>query len=252
MQNPFSLTGKTIIITGASSGIGRQCAVTADAMGAKLILVARSLEGLERTASLCSQTPFLISSDVTDYAKTEHELKSAIDKTGKIDGIIHAAGISTTLPLKNITPEKLEPFFQTNVYAGISITRLVTKMGNYNKDGVSIVFIASVMGVVGELGKTIYSLTKGALVAGTKSLSLELAAKNIRVNCIAPGVVESPMSSSAVYAQDKEAFDKIKSYHPLGLGKPEDIANACVYLLSDASRWVTGTTLIVDGGYTAR
>jgi NAD(P)-dependent dehydrogenase (short-subunit alcohol dehydrogenase family) len=252
MQNPFSLKGKTIIITGASSGIGRQCAVTADAMGAKLILVARSLSGLENTASLCAQSPLLISSDVTDYANTEKELKNAIDKIGKIDGIIHAAGISTTLPLKNITPEKLEPFFQTNVYAGINITRLVTKMGNYNKDGVSIVFIASVMGVVGELGKTIYSLTKGALVAGTKSLSLELAAKNIRVNCIAPGVVESPMSSNAVYAQDKEAFDKIKSYHPLGLGKPEDIANACVYLLSDASRWVTGTTLIVDGGYTAR
>ncbi|MCW4469582.1 SDR family oxidoreductase [Flavobacterium sp. MFBS3-15] len=252
MQNPFSLINKTIVITGASSGIGRQCAVTADAMGAKLILIARSLEGLQKTGALCSQTPLLISSDVTDYAKTEHELKSAIDRVGKIDGIIHAAGISTTLPLKNITPEKLEPFFQTNVYAGINITKLVTKMGNYNKEGLSVVFIASVMGIVGELGKTIYSLTKGALVAGTRSLSLELASKNIRVNCIAPGVVESPMSSNAVYAQDKEAFDKIKSYHPLGLGKPEDIANACVYLLSDASRWVTGTTLIVDGGYTAR
>ena len=106
--------------------------------------------------------------------------------------------------------------------------------------------------MVGEMGKTVYSLTKGALIAGAKSLALELAMRNIRVNTISPGVVITPMSQNAVYSQDEESFSRVKNLHPLGLGKPEDVANACIYLLSDASRWVTGTNLVVDGGYTAR
>jgi len=251
-NNPFSLSGKNILITGASSGIGRQCAITARALGAQVILLGRSSERLQETADLLSSNQYkLLAIDITAYEETTLGLEKLLD-TLKIDGIIHAAGISTTLPLRNITPEKLHPFFETNVFAALNITKLVTKTKFANPNGMSIVFIASVMGIVGELGKTTYSLTKGALVAGAKSLALELAHKKIRVNCVLPGVVESPMSASAVYAQDAASYDKIKSYHPIGLGKPEDVANACVFLLSDGSRWITGTNLIVDGGYTAR
>ncbi len=251
-NNPFSLSGKNILITGASSGIGRQCAITASALGAQVILLGRSSERLQETADLLSSNQYkLLAIDITAYEETTLGLEKLLD-TLKIDGIIHAAGISTTLPLRNITPEKLHPFFETNVFAALNITKLVTKTKFANPNGMSIVFIASVMGIVGELGKTTYSLTKGALVAGAKSLALELAHKKIRVNCVLPGVVESPMSASAVYAQDAASYDKIKSYHPIGLGKPEDVANACVFLLSDGSRWITGTNLIVDGGYTAR
>lgn len=251
-NNPFSLSGKNILITGASSGIGRQCAITASALGAHVILLGRSSERLQETADLLSSNQYkLLAIDITAYEETTLGLEKLLD-TLKIDGIIHAAGISTTLPLRNITPEKLHPFFETNVFAALNITKLVTKTKFANPNGMSIVFIASVMGIVGELGKTTYSLTKGALVAGAKSLALELAHKKIRVNCVLPGVVESPMSASAVYAQDAASYDKIKSYHPIGLGKPEDVANACVFLLSDGSRWITGTNLIVDGGYTAR
>ena len=251
-NNPFSLSGKNILITGASSGIGRQCAITASALGAHVILLGRSSERLQETADLLSSNQYkLLAIDITAYEETTLGLEKLLG-TLKIDGIIHAAGISTTLPLRNITPEKLHPFFETNVFAALNITKLVTKTKFANPNGMSIVFIASVMGIVGELGKTTYSLTKGALVAGAKSLALELAHKKIRVNCVLPGVVESPMSASAVYAQDAASYDKIKSYHPIGLGKPEDVANACVFLLSDGSRWITGTNLIVDGGYTAR
>lgn len=251
-NNPFSLSGKNILITGASSGIGRQCAITASALGAQVILLGRSSERLQETADLLSSNQYkLLAIDITAYEETTLGLEKLLG-TLKIDGIIHAAGISTTLPLRNITPEKLHPFFETNVFAALNITKLVTKTKFANPNGMSIVFIASVMGIVGELGKTTYSLTKGALVAGAKSLALELAHKKIRVNCVLPGVVESPMSASAVYAQDAASYDKIKSYHPIGLGKPEDVANACVFLLSDGSRWITGTNLIVDGGYTAR
>ncbi|AWG23053.1 short-chain dehydrogenase [Flavobacterium faecale] len=251
-SNPFSLSGKKLVITGASSGIGQQCAITANALGAFVILIGRSQERLEKTACLLSNMDYLIlATDITDYETTTTRLEESI-KNMKIDGIIHAAGISTTLPLRNITPQKLQPYFETNVFAAINITKLLTKVKFAHPQGMSIVFISSVMGIVGELGKTIYSLTKGALVAGTKSLALELASKKIRVNCVLPGVVETPMSASAVYSQDTEAYDKIKSFHPIGLGKPEDVANACAFLVSDGSRWITGTNLIVDGGYTAR
>ncbi len=108
------------------------------------------------------------------------------------------------------------------------------------------------MGMVGESGKTLYSLTKGALISGVRSMALELAPKKIRVNTVSPGVVETPMSSKAVYSQNEESLNRIKDLHPLGLGNSVDVANACIYLLSDAAKWVTGTNLIVDGGYTAR
>jgi NAD(P)-dependent dehydrogenase (short-subunit alcohol dehydrogenase family) len=250
--NLFDLENKTIVITGASSGIGRQCAVTCATFGANVILIGRSLERLEDTAKNCPSKTFIVNHDITDYTSLELKLRDLIKITGRIDGVIHAAGISTTLPLKNIHPNKMEPFIATNVYAAVNLTRVLTKVGFYNTEACSIVFIASVMGLVGEMGKTIYSLTKGALIAASKSMALELASKQIRVNCIAPGVVVTPMSQNAVYAQHSEALERVKQQHPLGLGHPEDIAAACVYLLAPASKWVTGTTLVVDGGYTAK
>jgi NAD(P)-dependent dehydrogenase (short-subunit alcohol dehydrogenase family) len=253
IKSPFDLRNKFILITGASSGIGRQCAVTADLMGAKLILIGRSKEKLDETASLLTNNkPITVVVDITNYEATDEALKKVLDGAIKIDGIIHSAGISTTLPLRSIKIENMLPYFETNVFAGINLTKLLTRPIYLNNSGMSIIFISSVMGVVGELGKTIYSLTKGSLIAGSKSLALELASKKIRVNCISPGVVETPMSQSAVYSNDEDAYNKIAKLHPLGLGQPDDIANACMFLLSDASRWITGTNLVVDGGYTAR
>jgi NAD(P)-dependent dehydrogenase (short-subunit alcohol dehydrogenase family) len=149
-------------------------------------------------------------------------------------------------------PEKMDEFFHANVHSAINLTRIVTKQSRKSEEGASVVFISSVMGIVGENGKSLYSMTKGALIAGARSLAIELAPRNIRVNCISPGVVESPMSKGAIYSRNEESLNKIRGMHPLGLGRPEDVANASVFLLSDASRWITGTNLIVDGGYLAR
>lgn len=254
MQTPFSLAEKHIIITGASSGIGRQCAIRCSEGGASLLLLGRNTERLNETLNMLSypENHLAVSVDLTDFDAIEPILKEAVSKNGCFHGLVNAAGISTTLPLKLITPEKLDSFYKTNVVGSINLTRLFTKTTYVCKDGASVIFFSSVMGMVGDMGKTLYSLTKGALLSGTKSMAVELASKKIRVNSISPGVVDTPMTQSAVYNQDEESHNRIVSLHPLGLGKPDDVALACVYLLSDASRWVTGTNLVIDGGYTAR
>lgn len=198
------------------------------------------------------ESHLVYSIDLAELSGIEAAIKEAVEKMGKLHGLVNAAGISTTLPLKLISNDKLDEFFKTNVYSAVLMSRLFTKQAIVSNEGGSVIMFSSVMGIVGETGKTLYSLTKGALISAAKSMALEFASKKIRFNAISPGVVVTPMSQNAVYSQDEESLNKITALHPLGLGMPDDIANACVYLLSDASRWVTGSNLVVDGGYTAR
>ena len=251
--NPFSLSGKTVIVTGASSGIGRQVAITCSRMGANVVLIGRSLERLKETESHLSEgCHMVISYDLTDLDYQRELVDSIVLKMGPIDGLVNCAGISTTLPFKLVAPEKMEEFFETNVFATIELTRQVLSIKNVNKKGASVIFFASIMGCVGENAKSLYGMTKGALISGCRSLAIEYAPKRIRVNVISPGVVETPINKNQPYLADPERRKRTESLHPLGLGTPVDVANACVYLLSDASRWVTGQNLIVDGGYTIR
>lgn len=250
----FSLKGKVILVTGASSGIGRACALMIAEAGADVILMARNLERLEEVVKLLpSATRFqVISADLSSTSLPEESLKVAVSVLGKIDGLIHAAGISNTLPLRLIDSEKLSLFYQTNITAAVLLTKWISKPSNHGDNGCSVIWLSSVMGIVGESGKSMYSISKGALIAGAKSLAIELASKKIRVNCISPGVVVTPMTDSAVYSQSTESRERVTSLHPLGLGNVNDIAYACIFLVSDASRWITGTNLVIDGGYTAK
>jgi NAD(P)-dependent dehydrogenase (short-subunit alcohol dehydrogenase family) len=253
MTDPFSLSGKNIIITGASSGIGRSCAVMSGSRGGRVILMGRNRERLQETLEMMEgkQNHTIISADLTEYELIEKLIDDLAHHDGKIDGLINCAGVSTTLPLNMSKPDKMDQFFRTNVHSAVNLTRIVTRRANFSENGGSIIFISSVMGVAGSAGKSLYSLTKGALLAGSRSIAVELAPRKIRVNCVSPGVVESPMSKGAVYSRNQESLETIRNLHPLGLGEPEDVANACVFLLSDASRWITGTNMIVDGGYLA-
>ena len=252
--NPFSLFDKNIIITGASSGIGKQTAISCSRMGANLFLIGRDPERLNTTLNSLdkSRENVLAVQDLTKYGEIEAMLEDAVIKIGKFDGLVNCAGVSVTRPFKMLKPEHTDHIIQANVLSAVNLSRLFIKPQYISKTGGSIVFISSVMGVVGEIGKSLYSLTKGALLSLTKSLALELANKNIRVNSISPGVVNTPMSAKALYNVVADGRKKILESHPLGFGEAEDIANACIYLLSDASKWITGTNLIVDGGYTAR
>ena len=250
-MNPFDLTGKIICITGASSGIGRQCAIRCSQMGAIVVLIARNEERLQATLTAMNnpEKHLIKSVDLTDYDKVEKIVDEIVEEKGRINGVLHCAGISTTLPLKLVNPEKLEQFFKTNVFSAYNLTREVCKVGHFSKEGGSIVFFSSIMGKVGENGKSLYSMTKGA---GARSLACELAKKSIRVNTISPGVIITPININLPHIADPDKRAQLESKHLLGLGTTDDIANACIYLLSDASRWITGIDLCVDGGYTAR
>ena len=249
-----NLADKLIIITGASSGIGRQCSITCSQIGATVTLFGRDHDKLKETLFMMKDPSkhYVASVDLINYDKVEDEVRELVNKKGKVNGMVNCAGISTTLPLNSLSPQKMEQFFKVNVIGAVNLSRHVIKPFHFSEEGGSIIFISSVMGVVGENGKTLYSMTKGALIAAVKSMAIELAQRKIRVNAISPGVVETPMSKNAIYSQNEESMNKIKNIHPLGLGRPDDVANTCVFLLSDASRWITGTNLIVDGGYLAK
>lgn len=250
--NPFTLKGKTIIVTGASSGIGRQCAIDLSIAGAKIVLIGRNIERLQETLlNLHGEDHLSITLDLTDLNAIPETITSIVSQVGKIDGIVNCAGISTTLPFKFIDEEKLDIFFKTNVFSGIALTREATKVKNMNPGG-SVIFVSSIMGCVGESGKSLYSMTKGALIAATKSIACELAKRNIRVNCISPGAILTPINEKLPHMADPEQRRILENKHLLGLGTTKDISYGCLYLLSDASRWITGQNLIIDGGYTAR
>jgi NAD(P)-dependent dehydrogenase (short-subunit alcohol dehydrogenase family) len=254
IETPFSLNGKTVIVTGASSGIGRQCAISCSKIGATVVAFGRDQERLNETLRLMERSGkhIVCAVDLLDYDHVADIVKEVVLQKGRIDGLINCAGISTTLPLNSISPQKMEQFIQTNVIGAINLAKHTIKPAHFSESGGSIIFISSVMGVVGENGKTLYSMTKGALVAAAKSMAIELAQRKIRVNTVSPGVVETPMSKNAVYSKNEESLNRMKGLHPLGMGQPEDVANACIFLLSDAARWITGTNLIVDGGYLAK
>ena len=252
--NPFSLEGKVVVISGAASGIARQCAINCSKMGAKLILLDINEDGLKETMTMVERPEehYWASVNLLEYNKVGEIIKDAVAKVGRINGLLNCAGISTTNLFKLTKPEELDKFFHVNVYTGFFLAQECTKMGNLSKEGGSIVFFSSVAGSFGEVGKSTYGMTKAALLNLAKHLACEMARKNVRVNSIAPGAICTPINMNLPHMKDPAKRAALEAQHLLGLGETTDIANACIYLLSDASRWVTGTNLFVDGGFSVR
>jgi NAD(P)-dependent dehydrogenase (short-subunit alcohol dehydrogenase family) len=253
MLKLFDLSGKTILITGASSGIGKQCAISCSEMGATVIIVGRNEERLIKTIQCLKGEGHIYSVlDLTEYDKLEKIITDTVKKYSSISGMIHAAGIEMTIPLRVLKPSNFENIFSINVIAGIELARIISQKKFLSSKGASYIFIASVMGIVGKPGLIAYCASKGALIAASKAMSLELARSNIRVNTISPAAVDTEMIRNSFSEIPDDAKQSIIDAHPMGIGLPEDVAAACVFLLSDASRWITGTNLIVDGGYSAK
>lgn len=246
MYNPFSLVGKTILITGASSGIGKATAIECSKMGAKIIITGRDEIRLNETFSELEYNDNI--QIITDLCEKD-SLHNLVSKIESIDGIVHSAGITKNVPLQFATEEKFKEVMNLNFFVPTELTRLLVKSKKLNKNG-SIVFISSVSGVLCSApASSIYSASKGAINGLIKGIALDLAPKGIRVNSIIPGVVETNIFESGVISE--EQLDENKKMYPLKrFGKPNEIAYGVIYLLSDASSWTTGSNLLIDGGLT--
>lgn len=249
----ISLEGKRILVTGASSGIGKAVSCFSASLGASLILIARKQEKLEDLYnSLPGKNHEYYSLDITDYNKTEEVIINSINKNGFINGFVHSAGIEKTLPLKASTYKIFKEIFEINVFAGFEIARIISQKNNINPLGASYVFISSVMGQTGESGKIAYCSSKSALISGIKAMAIELAQKKIRCNCVLPGIVKTEMVNNLFDSIPLESKNSIIKKHPLGIGKPEDVASLVCFLLSDHAGWITGSEYVIDGGYLAQ
>lgn len=248
----LELAGATILVTGASSGIGRSVAELAAQHGARVVAVARRDELLRNVVEgLAGDGHEAVPFDVLDFEAIPAMLRSVVDAVGPLDGLVHAAGIHSATPLRTLTAESTQHMFDINVTSGLMLAKGF-RHKQVRGPKPSIVFLSSAVALVGEPGVSVYSATKGAVAAMSRSLALELLREDIRCNAIAAGVVTTEMTDGIRAAVGPLAWERIENAHPMGLGTAADVARAVLYLLSPASSWVVGSTLVVDGGYTAQ
>jgi NAD(P)-dependent dehydrogenase (short-subunit alcohol dehydrogenase family) len=244
-ETPFHLNGKNILVTGASSGIGRQVAISAAKMGANIILSGRNEAELKKTlAELPGDTHFTIPADLLQQIDREKLAK----EIPFLDGLVHCAGTVQPFPIKFLDQAKLDATLNINYEAPVLMMAAILKQKKLNRDA-SLVFLSSISGQHPHKGGTLYGGSKAAIESFMKVLALELYPQGIRANCISPAMVKTPMYDKAANEMSHEEMEKHVGKYPLGAGLPEDVANSVIFLLSPASRWVTGINLILDGGY---
>lgn len=244
--NPFSLEGKTILVTGASSGIGQATAIECSKMGAKVVITGRNTERLQQTFErLEGDGHQQIIAELTNA----EEVKRLVGGCSELNGLVLCAGKAMTLPFPFGTRDKYDEIFNVNLFAPIELLRVLIKKKSFAKNS-SVVFVSSIGGVSSiVVGNSIYGASKAAVNATMKYCAKELAGKKIRVNSVNPGMVETPLIHRGTISSEQLAADAER--YPLGrYGEPIDIAHGIIYLLSDASSWVTGHSLVIDGGVT--
>lgn len=252
MINPMDLSGRNIMVTGASSGLGRETSILLSQLGAHVILVGRNETELQKTLSLMEGSDhYLKIFDLTEVDEMSKWMKAITTAIGQLSGLVHSAGISVTLPLRGTSTKMLEKIMRINFIAAVNLTKAIRLKG-VRAESVSIVYITSLAGLTGTPGLSVYSASKGALISFCRSAAVELAKEGIRINSVAPGLIMTEMGEKTKTILPTEHFKELEEKHPLGLGSPIDVANAVAFLLADTSKWITGTTLLVDGGFLTR
>lgn len=253
MKQIIDLSGKKILVTGASSGMGRATAILCSQIGATLVVTGRDEKRLQETISLmeCRERHDYYITDLSELNNIEGLIQQSVEKDKrKLDGIAYCAGISKLIPLKMSDYQKQQETMHINYYAFVEIVRHYAK-NKYCTQGGSVVGISSVAALKGAKGQTIYAGTKGAMDAAVVALSKELARKKIRVNSVRPGLVKTKMLETNEYMTGVESTEDLEALEPLqllGLGDAEDIANLIAFLLSPASKFITGQSFLIDGG----
>ena len=244
----ISLQHKNILVTGASAGIGKQIAITAASIGATVTLVGRNLERLQQTkAAMAGDGHKVLALDLTN----EKSFALIIANSRPFDGVVFNAGVVEYTPVKFLNSEKIYKIFSTNVTSNMLLCQQLLKNKLLAKKG-SLVFISSISSKLGVPGTSLYAASKAALSAFAKVLASEVAPQGIRSNSVCPGIVLTAMTDQAMEATSKEDMAKGALLYPLGYGEPLDVAGMVMYLLSDISKWVTGTEIILDGGLTLK
>lgn len=251
MDNYLNFENKTILITGGSSGIGQQTAITLSKLGAKVILVARSKERLQETVDkLDGSGHTFYCLDLSDTLAIEPAVKQIVDECGPVDGLVYAAGIDISLPIQLFKPEKVQEVFAVNYFGFIETIRQLCKKGRFNY-GMRIVGLSSVASKCGDKIHTAYSASKAAMDASVRCLAKELADKGIFINTIAPAMTDTNIFKEFYSKHGDEAKNELIKRQYLGIGNVEDVANAIAFLLSDGARFMTGSTMMYDGGFTS-
>ncbi len=245
----FSLENKTILITGASSGIGKAITIMCAALGARCVISGRDMERLDSVLqSLDGEGHLLISADISE----QEGIKKITDECPNLDGIIHSAGIIHLLPYRAISTNAFEKIMKINLYAPFYLSQALLKKKKVNNNA-AITFISSISGnLIGSKGNLMYSASKSAVNGIIRVLALELAEKKIRVNGVSAGMVRTEMWINNNMAVSEEQLAKDEEKYPLGYGQPEDIAGIAVFLVSNAAKWITGSTIVADGGFTCQ
>lgn len=246
MMNPFDLSGKIILVTGASSGIGYETCISISRQGGTFIAVARRVELLEKLIEECGNKNSFI---LADLSQTE-DIQKIVELMPNIDGIVHSAGIVTLAPVKFYSKELMNSIRETNFDSITLLINLITKKKKINK-GSSIVLVASIAGLFGMKGNGIYAASKGALIAISKVWASEFSSNRIRVNCVSPGMVKTEITNKSIEDLSLEVIQQDEKKYPLGYGEAIQVANPIIFLLSEASSWITGQNLILDGGRTS-
>lgn len=243
--NPFSLSGRTILITGASSGIGRTTAIACSQMGARLVIVGRNEQRLHDTLSaLVGEGHLSVICELTDQSSVQ-KLVAQIDK---LNGVVYCAGTQETCITKMLTEKIVQNLLDTNFTSVAILNAALLSQKKIAKEASIVLVSSAAASRVAEVGNAAYSASKGALSAFGRVLAAELAPRKIRVNMVAPAMVKTAIMDK--FDVTPEEFEADEKKYPLGYGEPEDVANTIVFLLSNASKWMTGTELIIDGGLT--
>lgn len=249
MENiSFNFTGKNILVTGATSGIGLKITMDAAIAGAKVFAMGRRQDELDRLAEKYANV-IPVTCDVTDYLEVNDKIKYIVTQYGKLDGFVGCAGISELIPLRVLDLERAKMIMEVNFWGNINLLGLLIKR-NITNDNASLVLISSVAAHSGLGGEFIYSASKAALLIAAKSLAKEISVRGQRINTVSPGwVQDTEITDKAKENLPAEVYKNLISTYPLGLGEKRDVSAVCLYLLSDAAKWITGADFIVDGGY---
>ncbi|MDP8219827.1 MAG: SDR family oxidoreductase [Candidatus Stygibacter frigidus] len=252
-MNNLPLQNKVIVITGASGGIGNAIAQIAVEDGASVCLFGRNKIKLKNLMdSLPQGRNKFYELDLSQEDEIKAKINDIKHEYGRIDGFVHAAGFELTKPLRKTSKADFLHLYEINTISSFSFIREILKQKSLIHNPLSFIIISSIMSTLGERGKIAYCASKGAISSAVKALSLEIAAQGHRVNCVSPGMVETNLTSAMMKEYPSDVIETIKNQHPLGFGQPSDVAFLVSFLLSEKARWITGSNIIIDGGYSAK